>query len=97
MIICYHKARKKFYVIKDNTKAGRKFLFTSPSYDECANWVLARGNFPHPARSSLTALGCTDPTPSDASSDASRGAPAILGAAPIYGHPTPTRQREEDE
>jgi len=98
MIICYHKTRKKFYVIKDNTKDGRKFLFLSASVEECKKFA---GEDYILAKSATAAMGWathdaypTSPTPP---SDALEPGLGILGTIPVYGHPTPIRQREEDE
>lgn len=77
MIICYHKVRRKFYVIKDNTKAGRKFLHYAPTFDECAAWIISRGETPTTSKSARDAMGVVawtpHPTPSDASSDEATG------------------------
>jgi hypothetical protein len=91
VIICYHKARRKYYVIKDKTKDGRKFLFYSSSLKECQDFA---GPTYTVSRSAREAMDPTRPTPS---SDAETGRELVHD--PIIGlaHPTRIRQREENK
>ena len=71
MIICYHKTRKVFYVVKSNKPTERKFLYSSKNYDDCRFFA---GEGCRVARSAALALETIYPThptpPSDAASRA---------------------------
>ena len=109
MIVCYHKTRQTFYVIKSNKKADRKFLFSSKDISECCKFA---GEDYKLSKSAITAIENRDPflaeaarvatayiiertrpTRSDEASDAGRETPATDIATPDASRRTDTEDK----
>jgi hypothetical protein len=95
VIICYHKTRKVFYVVKSNKPTERKFLYSSKNYEDCRFFA---GEGYRVARSAARALGVCHPTNPTPLSDAVSRVERLedLPTTTTIRHPSDEREEDHD-
>lgn len=91
MIICYHKTRELFYVIRSNKREDRKFLFSSREVYDCVKYCASQGQEYKMAKSATNVLTHPAPPPG-AKYSVEQFIPGAPGSVvPAARAPRPTR------